>query len=54
MAKRRTVTERDLHRLVPVARVGRPEEVGDLALAVLTNAYVTNQVLSVDGGMHPR
>jgi len=54
MAKRRTVTERDLHRLVPVARLGRPEEVADLALAVLTNAYVTNQVLSVDGGMHPR
>ena len=51
MAKRRTVTERDLHRLVPVARLGRPEEVADLALA---NAYVTNQVLSVDGGMHPR
>jgi len=44
----------DLHRLVPVARLGRPEEVADLALAVLTNAYVTNQVLSVDGGMHPR
>ncbi len=44
----------DLHRLVPVGRLGRPEEVADLALAVLTNAYVTNQVLSVDGGTHPR
>ena len=44
----------DLHRLVPVGRLGRPEEVADLTLAVLTNAYVTNQVLSVDGGMHPR
>ena len=44
----------DLHRLVPVGRLGRPEEVADLTLAVLTNAYVTNQVLSVDGGTHPR
>ena len=44
----------DLHRLVPVGRLGRPDEVADLALAVLTNAYVTNQVLSVDGGTHPR
>jgi len=24
------------------------------ALAAITNAYVTNQVLSVDGGTHPR
>jgi len=44
----------DLHRLVPVGRLGRPDEVADLALAVLTNAYLTNQVLSVDGGTHPR
>ena len=44
----------DLHRRVPVGRLGRPEEVADLALAVITNAYVTNQVLSVDGGTHPR
>ena len=44
----------DLHRLVPVGRLGRPEEVADLVLAVITNAHVTNQVLSVDGGTHPR
>jgi len=44
----------DLHRRVPVGRLGRPDEVADLALAVITNAYVTNQVLSVDGGTHPR
>ena len=32
-----------------------PADPGDhLALAVITNAYVTNQVLSVDGGTHPR
>jgi 3-oxoacyl-[acyl-carrier protein] reductase len=35
-------------------RVGRPEEVADLALAILRNAYVTNHVFTIDGGMHPR
>ena len=30
------------------------EEVADLALAVLRNGYMTNQVISLDGGMHPR
>jgi 3-oxoacyl-[acyl-carrier protein] reductase len=39
---------------VPVGRVGRPEEVAELAVAVLSNAYLTNHVLSIDGGMHPR
>ena len=38
---------------VPVGRVGAPEEVADLALAVLRNGYVTSHVFSVDGGMHP-
>jgi 3-oxoacyl-[acyl-carrier protein] reductase len=39
---------------IPVGRLGRPEEVAELALAVIANGYVTNQVLSVDGGIHPR
>ncbi len=39
---------------VPVGRVGRPEEVADLALAVLRNGYVTSQVVSINGGMLPR
>jgi 3-oxoacyl-[acyl-carrier protein] reductase len=38
---------------IPVGRLGRPEEVADLALAVLRNGYVTSQVISVDGGMYP-
>jgi 3-oxoacyl-[acyl-carrier protein] reductase len=38
---------------VPVGRLGKPEEVADLAMAILRNGYVTNQVMSVDGGMHP-
>jgi len=39
---------------IPVGRLGRPEEVADIAISVLTNGYVTNQVIGVDGGMHPR
>ena len=39
---------------VPVGRVGRPEEVADLALAILRNGYVTSKVFGIDGGMVPR
>jgi 3-oxoacyl-[acyl-carrier protein] reductase len=43
----------ELAKRIPVGRVGRPEEVADLALAVLRNGYVTSQVISVDGGIYP-
>ena len=43
-----------LSRQIPVGRLGRPEEVADLAIAVLGNPYLTNQVISIDGGMYPR
>ncbi len=39
---------------IPVGRLGQPAEVAALALAVLANGYVTNQVIGIDGGMHPR
>jgi 3-oxoacyl-[acyl-carrier protein] reductase len=39
---------------LPVGRFGRPEEVADLAMALLRNGYLTNQVLSLDGGAYPR
>lgn len=39
---------------LPVARFGRPDEVADLAMAVLRNGFITNQVLGVDGGAYPR
>jgi 3-oxoacyl-[acyl-carrier protein] reductase len=39
---------------IPVGRLGRPEEVADLAVALLANGYVTSKVVSLDGGMHPR
>jgi 3-oxoacyl-[acyl-carrier protein] reductase len=40
--------------MIPVGRLGKPEEVADLALAILRNGYMTNQVVSLDGGMHAR
>ncbi len=39
---------------IPAGRYGRPEEVADLTMAVLHNGYLTNQVLSLDGGIYPR
>jgi 3-oxoacyl-[acyl-carrier protein] reductase len=44
----------DLAERIPVRRLGRPDEVADLALAVLGNGYMTGQVIGIDGGMHPR
>ncbi len=43
-----------LEGLVPVGRLGRPEEVAGLAVAVLANGYLTSQAIGIDGGMHPR
>jgi 3-oxoacyl-[acyl-carrier protein] reductase len=37
--------------LIPVDRFGRPEEVAAAVLMLIENAYVTGQVLSVDGGL---
>lgn len=41
-------------RSLPVGRFGTPDEVADLAMAILGNGYLTNQVLSLDGGSYPR
>jgi len=44
----------ELKARIPVGRLGRPEEVADLVLAVVTNGYLTNQTISLDGGAYPR
>jgi 3-oxoacyl-[acyl-carrier protein] reductase len=44
----------ELAKRIPAGRLGRPEEVADLMLAMLRNGYMTNQVVGLDGGMHPR
>jgi 3-oxoacyl-[acyl-carrier protein] reductase len=38
---------------IPAGRLGQPHEMADVALAVLTNGYLTNQVLLLYGGLHP-
>lgn len=43
----------ELAKRVPLGRLGRPAEVAGLALATLRNAYLTNQVISIDGGTYP-
>jgi 3-oxoacyl-[acyl-carrier protein] reductase len=40
--------------MVPVGRLGRSDEVAALSVAILANAYMTGQVVGIDGGMHPR
>jgi 3-oxoacyl-[acyl-carrier protein] reductase len=39
---------------IPLGRLGRPEEVADIAVSILRNGYLTSQVVSIDGGMYPR
>ena len=48
-AENPAITERFAAR-IPVGRLGRPEEVADLTLAVIANGYVTGQTISIDGG----
>jgi 3-oxoacyl-[acyl-carrier protein] reductase len=43
-----------LARAIPVGRLGTPEEVADMSVAMLRNAYLTSKVVALDGGMHPR
>lgn len=44
----------ELRQRIPVGRLGKPDEVADLMLAMLRNSYLTGHVVSLDGGMHPR
>jgi 3-oxoacyl-[acyl-carrier protein] reductase len=38
---------------VPVGHLGRPEDIASMALAMLTNLYLTSKVITVDGGIYP-
>ena len=39
---------------IPVGRAGRPAEVAEMAIAMLNNGYLTNKVVTLDGGILPR
>ena len=43
----------ELTKAIPVGRLGTPEEVADLAMAILGNGYITSKVFAIDGGIHP-
>jgi 3-oxoacyl-[acyl-carrier protein] reductase len=38
---------------IPVGRLGTTQEVADFAASILENAYITNKVLTIDGGLYP-
>jgi len=38
---------------IPVGHLGQPEDIADMALAMLTNPYLTSKVITVDGGIYP-
>lgn len=42
----------DLASRIPVGRLGKPDEVADLALAMLANGYLTSKIVAIDGGMY--
>lgn len=44
----------EVARRIPVGRLGEPDEVAEIAHAILATAYMTNQVVGLDGGMYPR
>jgi 3-oxoacyl-[acyl-carrier protein] reductase len=44
----------ELARRTPIGRLGTPDEVADLAMAMLSNGFLTRKVVTLDGGMHPR
>ncbi|MBJ7341693.1 SDR family NAD(P)-dependent oxidoreductase [Mycolicibacterium sp.] len=39
---------------IPVGRIGRPDEMADMAVTMLRTGYLTNKVITVDGGLLPR
>jgi 3-oxoacyl-[acyl-carrier protein] reductase len=39
---------------IPVGRIGRPDEMADMAVTMLRSGYLTNKVVTVDGGLLPR
>ena len=43
-------TLEELAREIPLGRLGKPEEIAQMVLAVAENPYITGQVITVDGG----
>ncbi|MGH7934635.1 MAG: SDR family NAD(P)-dependent oxidoreductase, partial [Candidatus Binataceae bacterium] len=39
--------------LIPIGRFGRPEEIGEVAVMLARNGYITGQTLNINGGLYP-
>jgi NAD(P)-dependent dehydrogenase (short-subunit alcohol dehydrogenase family) len=50
--KERAELLRSIGAAMPVGRVGRPEELADAAIFLMSNGYATGTVLHVDGGVN--
>lgn len=46
--------QQELSPHIPVGRLGKPDEVAVIIMMLIANAYLTNQTISLDGGMYPR
>jgi 3-oxoacyl-[acyl-carrier protein] reductase len=44
----------EMSKRIPVGRFGRPEEIANTVVWMVCTGYVTNKVVSVDGGLLPR
>ena len=38
---------------IPVGHLGEPQDIAAMAVAILVNRYVTDKVITVDGGLYP-
>lgn len=47
-------TPADLARRIPAGRLGEPDEVAGLVLALVRNGFINGQTVGIDGGLHPR
>jgi 3-oxoacyl-[acyl-carrier protein] reductase len=43
----------ELAQVIPARRLGTPDEVAELAMAILSNGYITSKAFAIDGGIHP-
>lgn len=39
--------------VLPIKRLGKPEEIADTVLMMVNNGFLTNKVITVDGGLYP-
>ncbi len=46
------VVRANVERVAPLRRVGQPDDVAGMALALATSSYVTGEVIMVDGGLN--